>query len=145
MRIDDVKMGTLRYCGSVHHKFGEWAGVELDIPSGSNNGSTGCVRYFRCNEGCGEFVEVSSLQIANETPLTLDGSLSQPEFGPRWDMDGVACSVCGDSFSISRRKHHCRNCGSLCCQRCSPHRYLLFLFVLHCYFVLAGLFLHIGI
>jgi hypothetical protein len=31
------------------------------------------------------------------------------------------CMVCGNEFYFFRRKHHCRSCGNLVCDSCSPH------------------------
>jgi hypothetical protein len=41
----------------------------------------------------------------------------------RWvpDEEGAACSICHSEFSITRRRHHCRKCGSLVCGSCSDH------------------------
>jgi|LauGreDrversion4_2_1035121.scaffolds.fasta_scaffold26844_4 hypothetical protein len=37
------------------------------------------------------------------------------------DEEGAACSICHAEFSITRRRHHCRKCGSLVCGSCSDH------------------------
>lgn len=40
---------------------------------------------------------------------------------PQWAPDASgACSVCAEKFTALRRRHHCRNCGQLCCAPCSP-------------------------
>lgn len=31
------------------------------------------------------------------------------------------CSICKSTFTMFRRKHHCRRCGELVCHPCSPH------------------------
>eukprot|EP01116_Phalansterium_solitarium_P024721 TRINITY_DN9138_c0_g1_i2.p1 TRINITY_DN9138_c0_g1~~TRINITY_DN9138_c0_g1_i2.p1 ORF type:complete len:360 (-),score=78.79 TRINITY_DN9138_c0_g1_i2:364-1443(-) len=43
---------------------------------------------------------------------------------PRWVPDGEqpVCSHCQHSFSIRRRRHHCRCCGRLFCDACSMTR-----------------------
>ena len=43
---------------------------------------------------------------------------------PRWqpDHEVSACPVCKTSFSFFFRKHHCRKCGRVVCNNCSPHR-----------------------
>jgi len=47
---------------------------------------------------------------------------------PIWDQDSgrSECSVCHQGFSmLKRRKHHCRKCGSVVCDRCSGNRLVL--------------------
>ncbi|KAF8564384.1 hypothetical protein P879_08765 [Paragonimus westermani] len=38
------------------------------------------------------------------------------------DDDASACVGCHREFSISNRKHHCRNCGGIFCGNCSSNR-----------------------
>ncbi|KAK1752392.1 FYVE zinc finger-domain-containing protein [Echria macrotheca] len=48
-----------------------------------------------------------------------------PEFTlPRWQPDAEVtyCPICLTQFSIFVRKHHCRKCGRVVCNACSPHR-----------------------
>ncbi|XP_062375383.1 RUN and FYVE domain-containing protein 2 isoform X4 [Sardina pilchardus] len=37
------------------------------------------------------------------------------------DKDATHCKLCEKDFSISRRKHHCRNCGEIFCNACSDN------------------------
>ncbi|KAK6487619.1 RUN and FYVE domain-containing protein 2-like isoform X1 [Huso huso] len=37
------------------------------------------------------------------------------------DKDATHCKLCEKEFSISRRKHHCRNCGEIFCNSCSDN------------------------
>jgi hypothetical protein len=41
-----------------------------------------------------------------------------------WAADSTrnTCSICGDPFTFSNRRHHCRCCGQLVCGACSPNR-----------------------
>lgn len=40
-----------------------------------------------------------------------------------WTPDKMAshCKGCEKEFSMTRRKHHCRNCGQIYCNSCSEH------------------------
>ncbi|KAK5165817.1 uncharacterized protein LTR77_008740 [Saxophila tyrrhenica] len=43
---------------------------------------------------------------------------------PKWqpDADVSKCPVCQTEFHFFYRKHHCRKCGRVVCNACSPHR-----------------------
>lgn len=43
---------------------------------------------------------------------------------PRWqpDADVSECPICHRQFGWLFRKHHCRKCGRVVCNDCSPHR-----------------------
>ncbi|KAG8627548.1 hypothetical protein KVT40_005031 [Elsinoe batatas] len=43
---------------------------------------------------------------------------------PEWQDDSEvnACPICKRTFHFLFRKHHCRRCGRIICDQCSPHR-----------------------
>lgn len=43
---------------------------------------------------------------------------------PRWqpDADVAECPICHRPFTLWFRRHHCRKCGRVVCNECSPHR-----------------------
>lgn len=47
--------------------------------------------------------------------------------GHAWlkDDEATQCKQCQKDFSISRRKHHCRNCGDIYCNSCSSNELAL--------------------
>ncbi|XP_013908671.1 PREDICTED: RUN and FYVE domain-containing protein 1 isoform X2 [Thamnophis sirtalis] len=47
--------------------------------------------------------------------------------GHAWlkDDEATSCKQCEKEFSISRRKHHCRNCGHIFCNTCSSNELAL--------------------
>ncbi|KAJ8281501.1 hypothetical protein COCON_G00040200 [Conger conger] len=47
--------------------------------------------------------------------------------GHAWlkDDEATQCKKCQKEFSISRRKHHCRNCGDIYCSHCSSNELAL--------------------
>ncbi|KAI5168788.1 hypothetical protein PAEPH01_0421 [Pancytospora epiphaga] len=59
--IKDGFNGIVRYIGKVDGKSGEWVGIELDSPIGSNDGSYRGRQYFTCPPKCGVFVRTSRL------------------------------------------------------------------------------------
>ena len=46
------------------------------------------------------------------------------KYGVRWQRDGEAtrCTACDRQFSVLLRRHHCRACGQIFCNKCSATR-----------------------
>jgi len=46
------------------------------------------------------------------------------EYSDPWvdDKNVSMCQQCRDPFTAVNRKHHCRRCGAVVCQKCSPHK-----------------------
>jgi len=59
--VVNQRCGVLRYVGNVHFEPGEWCGIELDSPSGKNNGSVGKLTYFVCEAKHGLFAPVEKV------------------------------------------------------------------------------------
>uniref|UniRef100_A0A671SUW1 Kinesin-like protein KIF13B n=1 Tax=Sinocyclocheilus anshuiensis TaxID=1608454 RepID=A0A671SUW1_9TELE len=59
--VGSSKSGTVCYIGPTHFSEGVWVGVELDTPSGKNDGSVEGHQYFRCNPGYGVLVRPDRL------------------------------------------------------------------------------------
>uniref|UniRef100_A0A8C6V588 Si:dkeyp-47f9.4 n=1 Tax=Neogobius melanostomus TaxID=47308 RepID=A0A8C6V588_9GOBI len=56
------RTGVVQYYGETSFAPGLWLGIELDKPSGKNDGSVGGVRYFRCPPKHGVFAPPSRVQ-----------------------------------------------------------------------------------
>ena len=53
-----------------------------------------------------------------ESGTALKEIMFSASTAPTW-LDGDACSKCYGAFTLIMRKHHCRNCGQVFCDKCS--------------------------
>ncbi|XP_056151854.1 CAP-Gly domain-containing linker protein 4-like isoform X2 [Lampris incognitus] len=81
--IAGQKVGTLRFCGSTEFSGGLWAGVELDLPEGKNDGSVAGVQYFTCQAKHGIFAPLSKISKPLERRKTNPSRISTPLRPPR--------------------------------------------------------------
>ncbi|RKK69267.1 hypothetical protein BFJ69_g12872 [Fusarium oxysporum] len=60
-------------------------------------------------------------------PRSARQSISSDQQRPRWQPDNEVtyCPICHTQFSFFIRKHHCRKCGRVVCNACSPHRIII--------------------
>ncbi|KAA1126697.1 hypothetical protein PGTUg99_033366 [Puccinia graminis f. sp. tritici] len=65
--------GTIRFVGPVefNHKHPYWIGIELDEPTGKNDGSVELHRYFTCPPKRGIFVQPDRILIGDFPPIDL--------------------------------------------------------------------------
>ncbi|XP_036898091.1 kinesin-like protein KIF13B isoform X2 [Sturnira hondurensis] len=62
--VGTSKLGIVRYIGPTDFQEGTWVGVELDLPSGKNDGSIGGKQYFKCKPGYGLLVRPGRVRRA---------------------------------------------------------------------------------
>ncbi|GLB06635.1 hypothetical protein AtubIFM57258_001946 [Aspergillus tubingensis] len=66
--LTDGRQATVRFVGSTQFAAGDWIGVELDEPTGKNDGSVQGERYFDCEPGFGMFVRPTAIAAIVEQP-----------------------------------------------------------------------------
>jgi len=61
------------------------------------------------------------------TKLQVDSMNEMSTVAGTWEKDSEAttCKICEKSFSVARRRHHCRNCGGIYCDPCSDNKMAL--------------------
>lgn len=66
---------------------------------------------------------VSPLPLQRPPPRRSSNS-SRGYVVPRWQPDSEVseCPICHRPFTLWFRRHHCRKCGRVVCNECSPHR-----------------------
>ncbi|KAK3675058.1 hypothetical protein LTR78_004992 [Recurvomyces mirabilis] len=62
IQLADNRIATIRFAGATHFQTGDWIGVELDEPSGKNDGSVKGERYFDCEANHGMFLRPSGVK-----------------------------------------------------------------------------------
>ncbi|KAI5295556.1 hypothetical protein KEM52_001015 [Ascosphaera acerosa] len=90
-----LRRGTIRYVGpgpSIPSPFSKllatrpdlaegcqptWVGIELDEPTGKNDGSVGGHRYFECLQNRGVFVKPENVEVGDWPVLGLDEDLEE--------------------------------------------------------------------
>ncbi|KAI8806230.1 dynein associated protein-domain-containing protein [Cladochytrium replicatum] len=63
-------VGTVRFVGTTAFAAGKWIGVELDTPTGKNDGTVTGKRYFDCKPNYGLFVKENMIRIVDSAPGT---------------------------------------------------------------------------
>merc|ERR1719445_3925 len=67
----------------------------------------------------------SSLRVGRETLRPLDSEIGQRQPHLLRFEHVVKCMECGQPFSMMRKKHNCRACGTVVCAKCSSQKYPL--------------------
>lgn len=64
--------GTVRFVGQTAFAAGKWVGIQLDEPTGKNDGSVAGTRYFTCADGYGVFVRASMVSVLDQGGPALE-------------------------------------------------------------------------
>ncbi|GFO20972.1 Rab GTPase-binding effector protein 1 [Plakobranchus ocellatus] len=85
-----------------------------------NAGLRGKIQSLQVDLDNSEAVQRDFVKLSQSLQIQLE-KIRQAENEVRWqhedDIDD--CSNCKQSFSVTRRKHHCRHCGKIFCAECT--------------------------
>jgi len=65
------RLGTVRWVGLLEGKKSPWVGIELDEPTGKNDGSVKGKKYFTCSENYGCFAQPEQVTVGDFPPEEL--------------------------------------------------------------------------
>jgi FYVE/RhoGEF/PH domain-containing protein 5/6 len=68
--------------------------------------------------------EFAKAILDQETRIRVGNSDGPATVAPVWvpDSEAVRCMICGDKFTFTQRRHHCRQCGNVVCSKCSAKK-----------------------
>ncbi|OCL04099.1 hypothetical protein AOQ84DRAFT_301552, partial [Glonium stellatum] len=76
----DARRGRVAFLGPVPAlpgPAGPWVGVELDEPTGKNDGAVAGERYFQCGKNCGVFVRPERVEVGEFPPLEVGEDMEE--------------------------------------------------------------------
>uniref|UniRef100_A0A8D9ADY1 RUN and FYVE domain-containing protein 2 n=1 Tax=Cacopsylla melanoneura TaxID=428564 RepID=A0A8D9ADY1_9HEMI len=72
-------------------------------------------------EELGTQLSMSKLQVSD---LMEEQHIAKRTSDGQWakDKEAKTCRACDVDFTVTRRRHHCRNCGEIFCNLCSDNK-----------------------
>uniref|UniRef100_A0A8C6X014 Si:dkeyp-47f9.4 n=1 Tax=Neogobius melanostomus TaxID=47308 RepID=A0A8C6X014_9GOBI len=113
------RTGVVQYYGETSFAPGLWLGIELDKPSGKNDGSVGGVRYFRCPPKHGVFAPPSRVQRIHGSVDCLS-ELSSARLSH--SFSGTMRRSFSTSTALAVPKDSSRRSSPVSRSRSAPHR-----------------------
>jgi dynactin 1 len=81
--LNDDRIAIIRHVGPVHFQAGDWVGIELEEPSGKNDGSVKGERYFECEQDYGMFLRAAGVKQILEQPAQQPAPPPPPQAKPK--------------------------------------------------------------
>ncbi|QVM05758.1 hypothetical protein D8B26_000467 [Coccidioides posadasii str. Silveira] len=100
--LPDRRRAIIRFIGATHFAPGEWIGIELEEPTGKNDGAVQGERYFDCEQNYGMFIRPTAVTAVLEQPRKEDAK--PPPKHLSQDIRGRAPSTTPGSKTGTRRQ-----------------------------------------
>ncbi|KAJ1963684.1 hypothetical protein IWQ62_003139 [Dispira parvispora] len=103
------KPGTIRFTGVTEFAPGKWVGIELDTPTGKNNGSVNGTAYFQCQPGYGVFVRPSQVRLTSSEQHAVPALTSPSGLMSPGGLAAANRGRRGESVSVTTATPRLRN------------------------------------
>jgi dynactin 1 len=102
--LADGQTGIIRFVGRTEFATGDWIGVELEGPTGKNDGSVKGERYFDVEANHGMFVRPMATTVLEEAPpppIANGNANRNGGLRPKSVIDGKRQSILGRRESLA--------------------------------------------
>jgi hypothetical protein len=68
-----------------------------------------------------------STAAAKKSTIAIDAEEFKERNREKWQESSNVkeCKLCADKFTLTNRKHHCRECGDVFCGKCTSHQVVI--------------------
>ena len=113
VELNDGRVAVVRFAGSLHFTAGDFVGVELDEPTGLNDGSVKGKRYFECKPKHGQFVKPNAVATIVDQPTPKPSKpVGNGGARPRPQSMAVGASRRQSGMDSTANKRQSLNAGS---------------------------------
>ncbi|WEW57289.1 hypothetical protein PRK78_002754 [Emydomyces testavorans] len=102
--LPDRRHAVIRFVGTTHFAPGEWIGIELEEPTGKNDGAVQGERYFDCEQNYGMFIRPTAVTAVLQQPRKDDTKPLPKVLQHPADARGRASSTAVESNIRTRRQ-----------------------------------------
>ncbi|MBN3311066.1 pleckstrin homology domain-containing family F member 1 [Amia ocellicauda] len=70
---------------------------------------------------------IEHIEDCRTKQLLRSGRMPNTSFAATWipDRASAICMRCSEKFTVTQRRHHCRQCGFVVCNACSKYRFVI--------------------
>jgi len=124
VKTNTGRQGIVRFHGETKFEAGIWLGIELNHPSGKNDGNVKGHSYFKCKPNHGIFVRVENVELLKKAPrkegVNKDGTYVSNSGLPQLSL----CNKCKKEIAfrgieMTDKSNNAKKCYHLRCFVCT--------------------------